>query len=545
MKSLRTTGQEVAIIGIAFFCLTIQSGLSADQELVLRTTVTYSGNSVWSDEDISFDESVLVTANGTTRFMLKTGTHGFFQVSDPIGNYEILVIGKGEWTFGVLGTSKWSYSRRAGDDYQMIFNLHHESGWAEVTTHAPPVAVTGVDVFGEPIDRGSFAFTQMHAAWAFWDSSTHGRMDFQPGSLNFTAAGQGRHDTSFQFEHVTARGYMEATFSITVESAEPRLRIISVDTPTQEEDHSFIVTDPITLEARLTPAREGVPVKWTVEGLQAAAPIKGFPKDVEVNTDAAGISTFSFRPSDNAALVKDRHTTWSSGSRVPNPPIAFDVTAVIDTQSLKLDSRLSKTSLGQLVQDETDTLRQEYFDFKAGTIPRRTNIVSGLEGKNFNRGNYTVQMSDKLQERFDEILAAYRSQIVTVSGQQVRMPASALIQVTTGGGFRNPRKNAVVSKHRASYHTLGQALDLKPVEAAVMVTVAGSKKRLVLDRHAVLYPALLKAAESQGRAIAEAEGHQVDVGCCHCIVMVKDPKTGQEVEKSVCEDHIHVQWKQL
>lgn len=543
MKSLQAIGRQVATICVALSCLAAQSGLSADQELVLRAAVTYSGVSEWSDEFQSFDEHVLVTANGTTRFMLETGTDGYFHIFDPIGRHEILVSGKGEWALGVLGTSKWSFARDAGDDYQMDVNLHHESGWAEFSTHSPPVAVTGVDVLGEPIDRGSFAFSQMHAAWAFWDSSKHGRMNFEPGSLNFTAAGQGRHDTSARFEHITAEGLMEATFSITVESAEPRLRIISVDTPTQEGDYSFIVTDPITLEARLTPAREGVPVKWTVEGLQAAAPIKGFPKDVESKTDAAGISTFSFRPSDNAALVKDRHTTWSKGSRAANAPIGFDVTAVIDTQSLKLDARLSKTSLGQLVQDKTDTLRQEYFDFKAGTIPGRTNIVSELAGRNLNRGNYTVQMSDKLQERFDEILEAYRSQIVTVSGQQIKMPASALIQTTTGGGFRNPRKNAEVSKHRASYHTLGQALDLKPVEAAVMVTIAGSKKRLVLDRHAVLYPALLKAAETQGRAIAEAEGHQVNVGCCRCIVIVKDPKTGKEVEKSVCEDHIHVQWK--
>jgi hypothetical protein len=544
MKSLRALGRQIATICVALSCLAAQSGLSADQELVLRAAVTYSGVSEWSDEFQSFDEHVLVTANGTTRFMLETGTHGYFHLSDPIGRYEILVSGKGEWALDGLGTSMWSFSRGDGDDYQMDINLHHESGWAEFNTHFPPVAVTGVDVFGWPIDRGSFAFLRMHGAWAFWDSSKHGRMSFEPGSLNFTAAGQGRHDTSARFEHITAEGFMEATFSITVESAEPRLRIISVETPTQEGDYSFIVTDRITLEARLTPAREGVPVKWTVEGLQAAAPIKGFPKDVESKTDAAGISTFSFIPSDNAALVKDRHTTWSSGSRAANTPIGFDVTAVIDTQSPPLDSRLSKSSLGQLVQDETDTLRQEYFDFKAGTIPGRTNIVSGLAGMNFNRGNYkNVQMSDKLQERFDEILEAYRSQIVTVLGQQVKMPASALIQITTGGGFRNPRKNAEVSKHRASYHTLGRALDLKPVEAAVMVTIAGSKKRVVLDRHTVLYPALKKAAETQGRAIAEAEGHQVAVGCCRCIVMVKDPKTGEEVEKSVCEDHIHVQWK--
>jgi hypothetical protein len=525
-------------------CSWTQPVWSVEHELVLRATVTYAGTSAWSDEGQSYDEHVVVGASGTIRYLLETDNDGYLYARWPIGKYDVNVTGKGKHDFPPLGgASTWSFSKDDDKDYRMSINFFHKGGWAEFNTHSPPVKVSGVSIFGSAIDRGGWGYETMHLSWAFWDSTRHGKVTFEPGALKFTASGHGRNESRLKYEHLTSEGYMDATFSISVEAGEPRLRLTSVDTPGQSWGaNSFIASDEITLEARLTPIREGVPVKWTVEGLEAAAGIKGFPKDVERKTDAAGYSTFSFTPSDNQALVKNRRTTWTNGNDKANSPIAFEVKAVIDSDPEVLEATLSKSGLGILWQDDIDRLRQEYFDFKARVIPERDDVVLSL-GANYNRGNYAVQLSDQLEERFDNIVSAYRRQTITVAGQQMQMPASASIQVTTGGGFRNPRKNAIFSKFPAtSYHTRGRALDLKPVETAVMVTVAGKTTRVVLDRHEVLFPALQKAASTQGRAIAEQGSQPVPVGCCPCTLKVRDPKTGEMVDKSFCEDHIHVQW---
>jgi hypothetical protein len=106
----------------------------------------------------------------------------------------------------------------------------------------------------------------------------------------------------------------------------------------------------------------------------------------------------------------------------------------------QLKSLLSETSLGQLMQDEVDTLRQEYYDFRA-TVPERAAVIPSL-GPGFNRGNYNVQVSVELRERYDRIRAAYAGSTVMVGGKSVQMPETAGTLITSG--YRNPQRNVFV-----------------------------------------------------------------------------------------------------
>lgn len=320
----------------------------------------------------------------------------------------------------------------------------------------------------------------------------------------------------------------------------PKLEITQVQTPNHiNGQNTFIASDKITLTAQRTPTQGGTIVKWTVEGLGPAAGISGFPKDVACPTDAAGVSTFSFTPSDNPAFVQNRRTVWGSkGSENPNPPIAFEVTAVIDSESPPVKAKLSEAGLGDLEQDEVDTLRQEYFDYNVAFKVDRDIVVPSL-GEDLNRGTYRVQVSVELQERRDAILAAYRSSTMILDGKPVPIPSDAPVVV---GGFRNPQRNAIYSKYpQTSWHIRGRALDLSPRGFLVMVN---GKRRMLTDAelHSQVYPALLKAAATRGAAITEAGAEVVKVGCCPCIQPVKG-KDGQTVMKSLCEDHVHVDWR--
>lgn len=126
---------------------------------------------------------------------------------------------------------------------------------------------------------------------------------------------------------------------------------------------TFIATDTITLQATLGDHAPGVDVAWTVIGNEAAANLAGFPAGAVRPTDSSGVSTFSFSPAANPSLVDDRHRNWTGGSRTANPPISFEVVASVQIDGSTHESRLSSTDLGPLEQDETDRLRQEYYDY--------------------------------------------------------------------------------------------------------------------------------------------------------------------------------------
>ncbi|HYV27659.1 MAG TPA: D-Ala-D-Ala carboxypeptidase family metallohydrolase [Candidatus Eisenbacteria bacterium] len=319
----------------------------------------------------------------------------------------------------------------------------------------------------------------------------------------------------FSFAPQALQGTLVITWTLSPVGI-PNLKITALDTPFSANDlHSFVSTDQIALKAQVTPALAGSPVKWTVVGQGAASGISGFPSGEVHSTDAQGISTFTFKPSDNGSFVRDRQTGYTTASRQPNKPISFEVIAELQSVTT-LRSRLSQTTLGLLQQDETDVLRQEYVDFSI-PVPSRSDVVPSLGGY-FNGGPYGVQLSADLPNHYNAILNAYRGSTITVNGQSVGIPQTAPIQVTCG--FRSPRINkAVGSILRDSRHMRGRALDLKPIVFDVVV----NGRRTPVSLHGSLYPALQAAAATQGFAFAEQSARPVPLG---------DPT----------ENHIHVEW---
>jgi len=104
-------------------------------------------------------------------------------------------------------------------------------------------------------------------------------------------------------------------------------------------------------------------------------------------------------------------------------------------------------------------------------------------------------------------------------------------RITISSGYRNPQRNkAVGSKYPNSKHVQGIALDLVPsmVKVTVEVTIEGqiTRKRVTLDLHKALYPALATAGSSSGKnAICEKGSKLLTCG-------------------DESEDHVHVNWAQ-
>src|SRR5581483_3094070 len=227
-------------------------------------------------------------------------------------------------------------------------------------------------------------------------------------------------------------------------------------------------------------------VAWSVVGKNQASQALTI---AEVHpADASGVSTFTFSPSQSAQFLQVRRSQYITGIKKPaNDPLSFEVIA----SAAGLQTRLSETALGPLLQDETDTLRQEYVDFQIA-VPVRTDIVPSLGG-NWNLGPYHVQVSVDLPGHYNAILAAYQGRSVQYNGVTYTVPANAQIQRTSV--FRNPRYNkAIGSVHPNSKHCYGRALDLAPIP--ISVNANGPRKQLDID--GFWYPALAAAEQSVG-----------------------------------------------
>ncbi len=313
------------------------------------------------------------------------------------------------------------------------------------------------------------------------------------------------------------------SYTVSYQPVSPDLTLVSVQTPAtvNGNQHTFISTDTITLNASVGGGKGGVPVTWTVTSLNSAAPSK-VVTGVVVNSGPGGISTFSFTPSQSGTLAPFRQKQFTSGSRTANDPLSFEVMASAEGKQVTL----SQSGIGTLMQDDTDTLRQEYVDFQL-TVPDRSKVVPTIDdgtGNQYNMGNYDVQVSVALPAHYTAILAAYRAQTTVVNGTTVGIPADATITISSG--YRNPRRNkAAGSVHNTqgdiSRHVLGSAFDLVPDGVKVMI----NNKRVRLGLHANLYPALCAAASSVGVLHVLPE-----IGCCTI------------VDCGAGEDHTHVDW---
>jgi hypothetical protein len=224
-------------------------------------------------------------------------------------------------------------------------------------------------------------------------------------------------------------------------------------------------------------------------------------------------------------LVNNRHTQWTKGSYTANSAISFEVTAKVTISGAEIATHLSDANLGRLSQDETDRLRQEYYDYQI-PVPARSEVVHSLGGA-YNGGNYGVQLSVGLDRRYNAIVGAYRGRqvTVTVAGHQYNATIPMDAAVTISSAYRNPQRNKIVgSVYPDSAHTRGRALDLVPGAVSVTVNINGHATVVALSLHQNLYPALRDAAATQGSAISEHGAVQVPVG-------------------DTTEDHIHVQWQ--
>ncbi len=342
-----------------------------------------------------------------------------------------------------------------------------------------------------------------------------------PTNGDFTVSGSMETNQPFSAGEVSFDYTGNASFTVSYQSGRTNLIITSVQTPTATDgnQHTFVSSDTITVKASTGNSQAGIPVAWTVSSLNSAAP--PVVTSGVTTTDSSGSTTFTFSPSQNSGFVQFRKSKFTSGSRTANDPLSFEIVAVAQGQQAKL----STSGLGTLMQDETDTLRQEYVDFQL-TVPPRTQVVPTIDdgtGNQYNVGNYDVMVSVALPEHFAAIQAAYRAQATVVNGTTVGIPANA--SLTIASGYRNPRRNkAAGSEHNTqgniSRHVLGSAFDLVPDGAAVYV----NNKRVKLGLYSNLYPALCAATSSLGLHTLP------EIGCCTIV----DCGTG--------EDHTHVDW---
>jgi len=81
-----------------------------------------------------------------------------------------------------------------------------------------------------------------------------------------------------------------------------------------------------------------------------------------------------------------------TGTREPNPPLEYEVTATLDVEGHTLEAKLPPTSF--IRQEEADIVRQEYLDF--GTTFKPTLAQVRVPGRpTLNRGNYSVIVEEK------------------------------------------------------------------------------------------------------------------------------------------------------
>ncbi len=451
---------------------------------------------------------------GTLTIVQVTSAVGI--TSDPLGSYN---------SFGVAGTqSSEGNSYGAAIPLEIAADTPDELGKpVEITMAAGISGIRSPSVGSVGNYRISFNYKDQGGDLI---SGGEGQVDsVTSGQVTFNAViGDVFQVSVLNQASVPAGGYFARSVFLSVRmdkapTINPAINIDYISTS------SFITTDSIELGASVTGVPSGTQVFWTVQGSGAAADVSGFPTNVVTTTDADGVATFRFTPSDNQALVTNRRTVWSQGSDKQNPAICFQVIASMNVNGKRFESRLSDTNLGDLKQDETDCLRQEYYDYDI-PVPARSEVVPSL-GLGYNAGNYGVQLSVGLDARYNAILAAYRGRqvTVTIAGQRYNTSIPDNAPVTISSGYRNPQRNRYVgSRIPESRHTRGSALDLVPSLVQVIIMVNGSSRRVTLPLHEVLYPALQAAASTQGIAIAEQGARQVPVG-------------------DLRENHIHVGWQ--
>lgn len=491
-----------------FAPITLPAQKAGDQ-LTITADINALGTAAFALPGVSYSDDVSITAHGLlVKQWFAQPTNNWVAISS---NYTVAVSGNGSDS---SSGDSWAYSD-AHPDYFSIDVDETLLNAGQLTLYAPPMP--SVVISPDTITSQTDGLQQLGLAWG----------KFQQGLLNVPTNGEpfsvsgSDHEESSLPPPIDEKGTFDITYRVTFQPGNARLKITSVKTPTvaNGNQNTFISSDSITLQALLSPNGAGVPVAWSVVGKNQAS--QALTIAAVTTADGSGVSSFTFSPSQSAPFVQVRRSQYTTGIKKPaNDPLSFEVIV----SAAGLQSRLSETSLGPLLQDETDTLRQEYVDFQI-TVPARTDIVPTLGG-NWNLGPYNVQVSVDLPGHYNAILAAYQGSAVQDNGVVYTVPANA--QIARKSVFRNPRYNkAIGSVHPNSRHCYGRALDLAPVPIALN----GNGQRTQLDVNDFWYHALANAEQSVGLSPLPEQG-ATPLDPAHGGQGVGDPK----------EDHLHVQW---
>jgi hypothetical protein len=511
-------GREISHLALLAACLlpNVVAAQAQQDQLTLTADITATGRATTSLPGVvDYHDNLSVTAHGLlVQERDPQNTNSWVVVSS---NYSLEASGGGSEQ-DLLSTRSWTYQADNPDDFSI------ELGADDFNTGQLHFVAYSPSILSLPADQNvsNDAYSYLFMAWKdFDDDASAGLLTVPINGQPFSISSSSHKEEVLSLPYIEDKGTFDVTFRVSFQPGGSHLAITSLQTPTavNGNQHTFVSTDSITVQAKLTPPKAGAPVLWSVVGKNAASQSLGI---AEIhNADASGISTFTFSPSQDHHFVQVRHAQYTSGIKAPaNDPLSFEIVA----GSAGLESRLSGTTVGPLLEDETDTLRQEYVDFQIA-VPPRTDVVPSL-GSDWNRGPYHVQVSVDLPGHYNAILAAYQGSSMLYNGVTYTIPANA--QIKRASVFRNPRYNkAIGSVHPNSRHCYGRALDLAPIPIALNV----NGQRVQLDIHDFWYPALGAADQSVGLSPLPEQG-----------ATPLDPAHGGDGVGDPDEDHLHVQW---
>ncbi len=355
------------------------------------------------------------------------------------------------------------------------------------------------------------------------------------------------------------------------EHQQQSIRLTAIkDLLTEDGYRTFLSNTQITIQAQVDPPDAGRVVKWTVEGLEAAAGISGFPAESRTTTVEGGIATFSFTPDSNGNLITDRKENWaipyptSEPPFTKNAPLAFEVTATLrdkDNESrVVATAKLSQAGLGSLEQHEKDVLRQEYLDYwyahpsEMWFLPTYAVVVNALPpesnpDRTWHSAPYDYQIDGDLKQHYEDVLAAYHK--ITNISDMIKSPASgarcaavydipASAQVKVASGYRSPRRSASLpGSHAWSPHIRGYSLDLVPLPFTTDVRIWDP----ILRENIVLKDYLVKVGPlSKGQGDGKMVWNALDQACKSAGAVDRIGPTYNPRGVGGHNNHIHAQW---
>ncbi len=118
------------------------------------------------------------------------------------------------------------------------------------------------------------------------------------------------------------------------------------------------------------------------------------------------------------------------------------------------DGDLSDNTIARVGQDERDQLRQEYVDMGKQTIPERNDLISYLKTKHFNLDEFNSSKKTG-GGKYEYVLCKILDKI-----ENVRSKAGN-VSMKISSGYRNPHKQATLSKAKEGLHMYGLAADIR------------------------------------------------------------------------------------